>query len=142
MGKRSSMKRAARRGNDADAGAGKRPAKFTLMALAESIADDLAAKAKSDDLMDRNNKTTVVSSVASRIFYKGRRRIVALPSDLFKASRDLQVGCIYGALVRITKARVNTCMECGKVQRDLFAFDGKNLVKVPLRRSGRGGHGK
>lgn len=142
MGKRNRTRRAARRGDGEGASLGKQPEAFTLMVLAESMADFLAATAKSDDLEDRGNTATVVSSVVGKFFYEGRRRIVALPSGLFDASRDLQVGCIYGALARITKESITVCADCGKEQRDLFTFDGKALVKVPLRDSDRSGHGK
>ena len=127
-----------RRDAAADGGAARQSETMTLRSLAESMASDLAKKAKDERVRSVMKPGTTIASVAALFVFEGRRRTVHLPPDLFNASRDLQVGCIYGALVKITRPKISMCVDCGKLRQDLFKFDGKEIVKMP---SPEGGHG-
>lgn len=137
MGSRSRAKRMPLRDDAERSGAGRHSGTITLRDLAESMASDLAKKARDKRGLTDVKPGTTLASVAALFVYEGRRRSVHLPPDLFDASRDLQVGCVYGALVRVVRPTISVCLDCGKLRQDLFRFDGKELVKAP---STRGGH--
>lgn len=132
MGKRSRMRRTAGQGGAAGAETARPPKPTTLRNLAESFATTLARDATNTDHLplgpDGNRH---VSSIYIPFVFEGRRRRVHLPADLFTASRDLQVGCVYGALLRMVRPRITMCMTCGKVQQDLFAYGDDRIARVP-----------
>lgn len=139
VGRMSRTKREARsRGASASAaaasGAGRRRAEMTLMNLAESITTDLVNRVPDWSRMRGDGGGSVFKSVSAVIVFEGKRRRVPLPVDLFTASRDMQVGYIYGFLTRMTRSIMSKCMECGKVGQDMFTFDGMTVVKMPRRK--------
>ena len=139
MGKRSRAKRMPRRDDAECSGEGGESETMTLRDLAESMASDLAKKAKDRRGLSGAKPGTTIASVAALFVFEGRRRSVHLPPDLFNASRDLQVGCIYGALVKVVRPTISVCVDCGKLRQEFFRFDGKELVRAP---SPKGGHGR
>ena len=142
VGRLSRSKRAARRGGaPAPAPAGSaagRPAAMTLMSLAELITKDLVRTLPGKDGPPDDGRGPVFQSVCASIVFEGKRRKVRLPVDMFNASRDMQQGCIYGYLARMTRSKISVCLDCGKVEQDMFVFDGSTLVKVPHRKADHG----
>ena len=133
MGSRSRAKREAGRDGDGD----NPPGTITLLELAESLTSLLAKDLDSDSLRRGKSEGALVSSAVADIVINGRRRKVHLPADLFDASRDLQVGCVYGALMRMTKAKSTMCVDCRKVSQDLFSYKDKSLSKMPQSEGSR-----
>lgn len=120
------------------AGGGPLPA-MTLRELAASIAAGLIRDMKDSNQQNKGRKTAFGSAIA-KFIYNGKRRTMYMPPDMLDASEDLQTGCIYGALAKVTRLHFSICSNCGKSEQDLFTFDGITLTKERHRRveHGRG----
>ena len=120
------------------AGGGPLPV-MTLRELAASIAAGLIRDMKDSNQQNKGRKTAFGSAIA-KFIYNGKRRTMYMPPDMLDASEDLQTGCIYGALAKVTRLHFSICSNCGKTEQDLFTFDGITLTKERHRRveHGRG----
>ena len=104
---------------------------MTLRELAASIAAGLIRDMKRN-LQDEGRKPAYGSAIA-KFVYEGKRRTMYMPPDMLYASEDLQAGCIYGALAKVTRFHFSVCNNCGKTEQDLFTFDGITLTKAHRR---------
>ena len=116
-------------GGEAAGAAGGPLQAMTLRELAASIAAGIVRDMKRNNQRDKGGKPAFGSAIA-KLIYNGKRRTMYMPPDMLVASEDLQTGCIYGALAKITRLHFSICNNCGKTEQDLFTFDGITLTKA------------